>query len=146
MTDHEIIDILNRFENVMNFIKSKEDIEAIADKVNKIYYFVTRFESLEKLIDHLNKIEKYIYVGKDMFTVEETADFLGVSTSFVYRLTSGKQISVYRPSGKLLYISKEELIKWMMQNEEISNERLQELGSKKVDEMKHKRKRKEERL
>ena len=146
MTDHEIIDILNRFESVMNFIKSKEDIEAIADKVNKIYYFVTRFESLEKLIDHLNKIEKYIYVGKDVFTVEEAAAFLGVSTSFVYRLTSGKQISVYRPSGKLLYISKEELINWLMQNEEISEKRLQELGSKKVDEMKYTRKRKVERL
>lgn len=146
MSDYEILDILKRFENVIEFINSRKDIEEIADRVNKIYYFVTRFGSLEKLTDHMKKIEKYIYVGKEIFTVEEAAAFLGVSVSFIYRLTSGKQISVYRPSGKLLYINRNELINWVMKYEELSEEKIEELGSKKIDEQKYTRKSKVKRL
>lgn len=43
MSDYEILDILRRFENVIEFINSRKDIEEIANRVNKIYYFVTRF-------------------------------------------------------------------------------------------------------
>lgn len=146
MSDYEILDILRRFENVIEFINSRKDIEEIANRVNKIYFFVTRFGSLEKLTEHLKMIEKYIYVGKEIFTVEEAAAYLGVSTSFIYRLTSGKQITVLRPSGKLLFIDREELLNWVRKFEQLSDEELENLTSRKINERDYSRKGKVKRL
>ena len=146
MSDYEILDILRRFENVIEFINSRKDIEEIANRVNKIYFFVTRFGSLEKLTEHLKMIEKYIYVGKEIFTVEEAAAYLGVSTSFIYRLTSGKQITVHRPSGKLLFIDREELLNWVRKFEQLSDEELENLTSRKINERDYSRKGKVKRL
>lgn len=146
MSDYEILDILRRFENVIEFINSRKDIEEIANRVNKIYFFVTRFGSLEKLTEHLKMIEKYIYVGKEIFTVEEAAAYLGVSTSFIYRLTSSKQITVLRPSGKLLFIDREELLNWVRKFEQLSDEELENLTSRKINERDYSRKGKVKRL
>lgn len=146
MSDYEILDILRRFENVIEFINSRKDIEEIANRVNKIYYFVTRFGSLEKLTEHMKMIEKYIYVGKEIFTVEEAAAYLGVSTSFIYRLTSGKQINVLRPSGKLLFIDREELLNWVRKFEQLSDEELENLTSRKINERNYSHKGKVKRL
>ena len=146
MSDYEILDILRRFENVIEFINSRKDIEEIANRVNKIYFFVTRFGSLEKLTEHLKMIEKYIYVGKEIFTVEEAAAYLGVSTSFIYRLTSSKQITVLRPSGELLFIDREELLNWVRKFEQLSDEELENLTSRKINERDYSRKGKVKRL
>lgn len=94
----------------------------------------------------MKMIEKYIYVGKEIFTVEEAAAYLGVSTSFIYRLTSGKQINVLRPSGKLLFIDREELLNWVRKFEQLSDEELENLTSRKINERDYSHKGKVKRL
>ena len=91
---------------------------------------------MNTLMKHFKDLEKNIYVCKDMFTPEEAAKYLGVSLSHLYRLTSNNEITKYKPSGKLMYISKDELNKWMQNNEIPSNEKVERLAREKAEELK----------
>ena len=53
---------------------------------------------------------------KKILCSKEAAEYLGVSTSFLYKLTSGGRITFYKPSGKLIYFRVEDLDSWMLQN------------------------------
>ena len=58
-------------------------------------------------------LERKAYVLKDYFTVDEVADYLGVSKSKVYKMTSTHVIDYYKPSGKTIYISRSDLNDWI---------------------------------
>ncbi len=68
---------------------------------------------LEKLtnIENLLKAQN----GRPL-TLEETADYLGFSKSYLYKLTSANKIPHYKPNGKRLYFAKSELDAWLMRN------------------------------
>ena len=51
----------------------------------------------------------------DFLTLEEASDLLKVSKSFLYKLTSSKQIPHFKPSGKLIYFQKSDLEKWILE-------------------------------
>jgi len=42
-------------------------------------------------------------------TLNEAADYLGLSTSFVYKLTASCRLTHYKPSGGRLYFLREDL-------------------------------------
>ena len=44
------------------------------------------------------------------------ADYMGISKSYLYKLTSAKKISFYKPKGKMIYFSREELESYLLQN------------------------------
>lgn len=64
----------------------------------------------------LCKIENHLFLLKTTFNLEEAADYLHVSKSFLYKLTSQNKIAHYKPSGKLVYFEKNELDGWILQN------------------------------
>ena len=68
---------------------------------------------LEKLtnIENLLKAQN----GRPL-TLEEAADYLGFSKSYLYKLTSANKIPHYKPQGKRLYFSKSELNTWLLRN------------------------------
>ena len=45
-------------------------------------------------------------------TVDEARSHLGVSKSYLYKLTSQGEITYYKPNGKLIYFKREDLDKW----------------------------------
>lgn len=49
-------------------------------------------------------------------TFEEAADFLGLSKSYLYKLTATGQVACYKPSGKLLYFERADLLAWLRRN------------------------------
>jgi excisionase family DNA binding protein len=60
------------------------------------------------------------------FTFREAYNYLGVSSSYLYKLTSTGQIRHYKPSGKLIYFEKKDLDCWLLKHpvksiEEIEN-------------------------
>ena len=55
-------------------------------------------------------------MNKLMLTSTETAEYIGVSKSYLYRLTREKRIPYYNPRGKMLYFNKEELNEWLSRN------------------------------
>jgi len=52
---------------------------------------------------------------KDVLTSDEAAVYLGVSKSFLYKLTMRKEIPHYKPNGKLCFFERLELNRWAEQ-------------------------------
>lgn len=68
----------------------------------------------------LEEIKEYLLtqsaLQKEILNFIEAAAYLGISKSFLYKITSSKGIPVYRPAGKLLYFKRKELEEWLIRN------------------------------
>lgn len=65
-------------------------------------------------------------VQNGIMTLEETSEYLKVSKSYMYKLTSGKKIPFYKPAGKLIYFFKSELDQWIMDGKIITSSEVTE--------------------
>ena len=68
----------------------------------------------EKPFERLQSLEQKI---KEVLTTAEASAYLGLSESYIYKLTSLKQIPHYKPNGKLVYFNRKELCEWAMRNQ-----------------------------
>lgn len=74
------------------------------DEINK------RLENLERLL------ESQSIHTKEVLNFIETCQFLELSQSHLYKLTSASTIPYYKPNGKKIYFKREELNKWLLRN------------------------------
>jgi len=51
---------------------------------------------------------------KKILTFEQACQFTNLSKSYLYKLTSQKQVPHYKPRGKKLYFKRTELENWML--------------------------------
>ena len=51
-----------------------------------------------------------------MLTSDEAARYMGVSKSYLYKLTMNQQIPHYKPMGKMCYFNRLELEQWLQNN------------------------------
>lgn len=63
---------------------------------------------------------------KQALTFDEAATFIGLSKSYLYKLTSTRRIPHYKPSGKLCYFDRTELEAWVKQNRVCTNEEIEQ--------------------
>lgn len=71
----------------------------------------------KEILKKLENIEKLLTEQKGKpLTFEEACNYLNVSKSHLYKLTSSGMIPHYKPNGKMVYFSKAELDEWIMQN------------------------------
>ncbi|MBJ6119021.1 helix-turn-helix domain-containing protein [Pontibacter sp. BT310] len=72
------------------------------------------------MLEKLNLLEQaystHIILTKPVLNLKEASQYMGISTSMLYKLTSARGIPHSRPNGKLLFFSKEDLDAWMMRN------------------------------
>ena len=61
-------------------------------------------------------LRKQTIQQKEILTIEEASDYLGVSTSRLYKITSNKEIPHYKPGGKKIYLNRQEIEKWILSN------------------------------
>lgn len=54
--------------------------------------------------------------SKNVLTFSEACEFCGLSKSYMYRLTSTRQIPHFKPRQKLVYFERVELENWLLQN------------------------------
>lgn len=59
---------------------------------------------------------KIIFCTKEVLTSEETAKYMGMSRSYLYKLTSTGKIPHYKPTGKYCFFNRVEIEKWLQQN------------------------------
>ena len=57
-----------------------------------------------------------INVTKEVLTSNEAASYMGVSKSYLYKLTMERQIPHYKPMGKMMYFNRQELEQWLQSN------------------------------
>ncbi|MBD5251792.1 MAG: helix-turn-helix domain-containing protein [Bacteroides sp.] len=53
---------------------------------------------------------------KEILTVDEAAQYTGLTKSALYKLTHNRQIPFSKPGGKILFFSRQALDQWMMSN------------------------------
>ena len=68
----------------------------------------------EIIIDKLNRIEKYLFILKDIFTVEELSDYTGFKKSYIYKLVHSNSIPFSKPNGKVLFFEKKKILSKMI--------------------------------
>lgn len=57
-----------------------------------------------------------IFTTKAVLTSDETAQYMGISKSYLYKLTMRGEIPHYKPMGKLCYFNRGELEEWLQSN------------------------------
>lgn len=76
--------------------------------------FSQKLEEIEALL------RKQYALSKEILTLEEAADFLSLSKSAIYKLTSKKEISFYNPGGKKIFFKRTELENWVLSSKSSS--------------------------
>ncbi|NQZ42706.1 MAG: helix-turn-helix domain-containing protein [Flavobacteriaceae bacterium] len=69
---------------------------------------------------------------KPILTFKEACSYCGMSTSKMYKHTSGREIPFYKPEGKKIYFLREELDKWLLRNRVPTNEELERAATKTI--------------
>ena len=72
---------------------------------------------MQEILEKLDKIESLIK-GKteEPLSFVEGAAYLNLSLSYLYKLTSTRQIPHWKPLGKRIFFSKSELDAWIFRN------------------------------
>jgi excisionase family DNA binding protein len=70
----------------------------------------------QDLENRVSKLESSLFLIKSILSFDEASEFLNLSKSYLYKLTSSGQIPHYKPQGKMLYFEKSELENWLRQN------------------------------
>ena len=71
-------------------------------------------EELKKVADLITA--KTIFCTKEVLTSDEAARYMGISKSYLYKLTMLKKVPHYKPSGKMCYFNRQELEQWLQAN------------------------------
>lgn len=69
---------------------------------------------LQRLSDLIS--EKTLLTSKEVLTADEAARYMGVSKSYLYKLTMQKKLPFSKPLGKVCYFNRLELEAWLMSN------------------------------
>lgn len=71
-------------------------------------------EELKQVADLITA--KTIFCTKEVLTSDEAAKYMGISKSYLYKLTMRQQIPHYKPMGKMCYFNRAELEQWLQSN------------------------------
>lgn len=71
-------------------------------------------EELTKITDLVT--DSTLFCSKEVLTSDEAARYMGISKSYLYKLTARKQIPHYKPMGKVCYFNRGELEAWLQSN------------------------------
>ena len=79
---------------------------------------IQRLETLEKTIQQQSAMLKSV------LGLPEAAQYLGISCSYLYKLTASRKLPCYKPNGKKIYFSRKELDEWLLRNRKITQDEL----------------------
>src|ERR1700730_15581930 len=60
----------------------------------------------------------------EVLTSEEAAIFLNIEKSYLYKLTSAGILPFSKPNGKMIYFSRQDLVKWALSNRRSGSDEL----------------------
>lgn len=67
-----------------------------------------------------------IFCTKEVLTSDEAAKYMGVSKSYLYKLTMRQQIPHFKPMGKMCYFNRLELEQWLQSNRVATNTEIEQ--------------------
>ena len=90
--------------------KPFERLQTLEQKINEV-------DKIQTIENYIIQLKERIWAVKEVLTTAEASAYLGLSESYIYKLTSLKQIPHYKPNGKLVYFNRKELCEWAMRNQ-----------------------------
>jgi excisionase family DNA binding protein len=88
---------------------------------------------MDEILLRLEKIERLLIsqtmLQKEVLNFNEAAEYLELSLSHLYRLTSTKQIPHFCPQGKKLYFNRQELDAWLQRNRQTTTEEIEKMAT-----------------
>ena len=124
MNRKEIDLLLSRMEGLKSLLEDNS-LENFQQEILRVENFLKRFGSLDELLTHLENVEKIAYTAKDFLNIDEVAAYLQVSKGYVYKLTMLKELTVYKPNGKNIFILRDDLNQWIKRNPSFSNSEIE---------------------
>ena len=80
-------------------------------------------ENLELIKEELQVIKELLANNnKKVLNLNEVADYIGFSKSYIYKLTSQNLIPHSKPSGKAVFFNRDEIDKWLLSNNTITHQ------------------------
>ena len=112
-------------------VKTELNIDnvSLADMVS------TLKKKVQEVEHRLEVAENLLFEAKDVLTVEEAAKFLGLSKSFVYKMTHEGSLPFYKPNGKVCYFEKAALLEWMRSTKVASQKEIEDTAQQKLQEL-----------
>lgn len=84
---------------------------------------------MDEILKRLDKIERLLesqnLVRKDVLNFNEASEYLELSHSHLYKLTSDGAIPHYKPQGKKIYFNRTELNAWLQRNRQTTKEEIE---------------------
>jgi excisionase family DNA binding protein len=94
------------------------------------------------ILEKLEKIEQRIgeqnLLMKEVLNFNDACNYLDISASHLYKLTSQKSIPHFCPQGKKLYFNRAELDEWLQRNRQTSTDEIETMAANYL--LTHKRK------
>lgn len=88
---------------------------------------------MDEILSRLEKIEQLLIsqtmLQKEVLNFNEAAEYLELSVSHLYRLTSTKQIPHFCPQGKKLYFNRQELDAWLQRNRQTTTDEIEKMAT-----------------
>ncbi|MBX7141429.1 MAG: helix-turn-helix domain-containing protein [Chitinophagales bacterium] len=85
------------------------------------------------ILQKLNNIERMLseqnLLKKDILNFNEACQYLDISQSHLYKLTSKKEVPHSCPNGKRLYFNRAELDAWLQRNHQVTTEEIDRQAS-----------------
>ena len=81
-------------------------------------------EQLQQVADLITA--NTIFTTKEVLTSDEAAKYMGISKSYLYKLTMRQQIPHSKPLGKMCYFNRLELERWLQTNRVATSDELNE--------------------
>ena len=85
----------------------------LTERVGQIEDVLRTLGDIEELHERLTQVEEHLFAAKEILTVKEAKEFLGISESQLYKLTRTLSIPHYKPSGKTIFFNRQEIIDWV---------------------------------
>ena len=105
--------------SMMTTEKPFERLQSLEQKINEV-------DKIQTIENYIAQLKERIWAVKEVLTTAEASAYLGLSESYIYKLTSLKQIPHYKPNGKLVYFNRKELCRWAMRNQVQTIKKMQE--------------------
>lgn len=123
MTQKEFMDLVRVFGEVKDAAKTLGELKeviSLLDEIKIILGQVERFRSLKEIVYFF---EEYCWMQKEYFNVNETAVFLSLSKSAVYKLIREGELPVYK-TAKLVLFKRTDLVAWIDKHRSKSQEEI----------------------
>ncbi len=87
----------------------------------------TMSEILLEIKNLKEEVKRSNLFKKPFYTTKEASKYLGVSVSYMQKLVASKQITHFRPTGKLIFIKHSDLETFITRNRIHSNDEVDEI-------------------